>query len=46
MSERVGIGFSKTKSQMLPFLPLTREVAHAQRVTEGENLLAVRQNGA
>ena len=39
MSGSVG----ETKSQRLPFLPLTGEVARAQRVTEGENLLAVRR---
>ncbi len=35
----------ETESQLPPFLPLRREVARAQRVTEGENLLAVRKNG-
>ena len=33
-------------SEVTLFLPLTREVARVQRVTEGENLLAVRKNGA
>ena len=36
----------KPKVRYNPFLLLTREVARAQRVTEGENLLAVRKNGA
>ena len=38
--------FCTAESQLSPFLPLTREVARAQRVPEGENLLAVRKNGA
>ena len=36
----------KPKVRLYSFLPLRREVARAQRVTEGENLLAVRKNGA